>query len=119
MRGDRPAAGADGVDVERRQTDREPGDHALGRGLGRAAAHEADVGARAAHVEGDRVGEPAAGRRQRAAPGTPPAGPDSSSAAGSSAASPAGMSPPADVITSTSPPSRRPPAGTAGTTGRR
>ena len=33
---------------------------------------------------------------------TPPAGPDSSNATGRSAASPVGMSPPAEVITSTS-----------------
>ena len=71
-------------------------------GAGRPSDDEAHVGGRAAHVEGDGVGE-AVGRRGRRAPArTPPAGPDSSSAAGSSAASAAGSSPPAEVMTSTS-----------------
>ena len=62
--GDRPAAGADGVDVERRQADGKAAHRALARRLGHAAEHEAHVGARAAHVERDRVREPA-GRGDR------------------------------------------------------
>ncbi len=56
--GDRAAAGADGVDVERRQRQRAPGDRALG-GLGNLAAiDQADVAGGAAHVEAQHVGLP-------------------------------------------------------------
>ena len=102
--GDRAAAGADGVDVERRQPDREARRPARsGAGSGTPPQHEAHVGAGAAHVEGDGVGKPAGGghRGRRPAPRRP--GPDSSSAAGSRPPRRAGTSPPADVITSTSP----------------
>ena len=60
--GDGTSARADRVDVERGQPDREPTDSERGRGLGDAAAHQADVGAGAAHVEGDRVRVAARGR---------------------------------------------------------
>ena len=60
--GDRAAARADGVHVERRQPDREPGDDALRGRLGNASANEAHVGARTAHVEADRIGVAARGR---------------------------------------------------------
>ena len=56
MRGDRSAARADRVDVERGEADREAADAALRRGLGHPAANQAHVRARAAHVERDRVG---------------------------------------------------------------
>ncbi len=52
-----PAPGADGVHVERGEPDGIARDGAAGRGQGDAAADEADVGARAAHVERHRVGE--------------------------------------------------------------
>ena len=55
---------------------------AAGRGSGTRAAHETDVGRRAAHVERDRVGEAVRAAATAAAASTPPAGPDSSSAAG-------------------------------------
>ena len=61
---DRPAARTDGDHVERRQPHRQAGDVALGRGLRATVEDEADVGARAAHVEADRVGE-AIRRRDR------------------------------------------------------
>ena len=60
--GDGAAARADRVDVERGEPDRVAGHDARRRRLGHPAAHEADVGAGATHVEGDRVGEPARGR---------------------------------------------------------
>ncbi|GIU87056.1 MAG: hypothetical protein KatS3mg009_1571 [Acidimicrobiia bacterium] len=56
---DRAPARADRVHVERGEPDREAADDALRRRLGDAAAHEAHVGARPAHVEGHRVREPA------------------------------------------------------------
>ena len=55
--GDGAAPGADGVDVERGHAHGEAGDRALGRGLGHPSQHQAHVGARPAHVEGDAVGE--------------------------------------------------------------
>ena len=53
--GDRAAAGADGVDVDHRQLDRDAGDHRLGRRARLAAEHGRDVRARPAHVEGQHV----------------------------------------------------------------
>ena len=73
--GDGAAAGADRVDVDHRHLQR-PGAHAaLDRHLRLAAAHEAHVGAGAADVHGDQVGEPGrladppgADRRRRRGP---------------------------------------------------
>ena len=53
--GDRAAAGADGVDVEHRQRDRPAADLAPAGLAHLAAEHHADVAARAAHVEAQRV----------------------------------------------------------------
>ena len=61
--GDRSTAGPDRVDVERRHPDRVAADHPPRRRLGTAAEHQAHVGRRAAHVEGDRVGMAVGGRR--------------------------------------------------------
>ena len=99
--GDRAAAGADGVDVERWQTDREPRRRAPGRRLRRGAQDQAHVGARTAHVEGHGVGE-AGGGRGRGRGLHPARRPRQQGATGSSAASPAGTRPPAEVITRTS-----------------
>ena len=60
--GDRAAAGADGVDVDHRQADREVGDLAVEADRRAAAPDQGDVGAGPAHVEGDDV-RPAGGRR--------------------------------------------------------
>ena len=73
---DRPAAGPDGVDVDRGEAHRKAGDAAAERHLRLAVADEADVGGGAAHVEGDEIA--AADRAPAAtAPTTPAAGPDS------------------------------------------
>ena len=53
-----PAARADGGDVEHRQAQRQAADVALDRHVGRAAARQAYVGARAADVERYEVGMP-------------------------------------------------------------
>ena len=52
---DRAAAGADRVDVDHRQLDRHAGHDRLRRRARLAAHHRRDVGARAAHVEGQHV----------------------------------------------------------------
>ena len=80
----------------RRATAAGPGSPPTARsaaGSGTPSEHEAHVGARAAHVEGDGVGEARWRRRTAAAARTPPAGPDSSRPAGSSAASATGDQP--------------------------
>ncbi len=56
--GDRAAAGADRVDVEHRQRDRAAADLAPGGLAHLAVEDDADVAARAAHVEAQRVGLP-------------------------------------------------------------
>ena len=61
--GDRSTAGPDRVDVERRHPDRVAADRPPRRRLGPTAEHQAHVGRRAAHVEGDRVGMAVGGRR--------------------------------------------------------
>ena len=74
--GDRAAARADGVQVDRRQADRaarRPSRSADALGL--AAVDQADVRRRAAHVERDRVLEAGRARDRGAAPTTPAAGP--------------------------------------------
>ena len=63
--GDRAATRADGVDVEGGQADRVAGHDQRRRRFGHAAPHQADVRARAAHVERDGVGEPARGGQRR------------------------------------------------------
>jgi len=52
---DRSAAGAEGVDVDRRERDLRDADGLLARELGLAALQERDVRGRPAHVEGDEV----------------------------------------------------------------
>ena len=64
--GDRTPAGADRVDVERREPDRQAGHLALTGRRRATVEHEAHVGGRPAHVEGDGVGEPV-GDRDRGA----------------------------------------------------
>ena len=59
---DRAAAGADRVDVDDRDADRDAVERRLARHLRAAVEHQADVGAGAAHVDRDDVGE----TRQRA-----------------------------------------------------
>ena len=67
--GDRAAAGADGVDVERRQRDRPARDLARA-GLGDGAVvHDAHVGRGAAHVEAQRALDAGRARRERGAGG--------------------------------------------------
>ena len=66
--GDRAAARADGVDVERREPHGVATDRSLGGRGGRAVEHQAHVGARAAHVEGDGVGEAVGDRHRRGGP---------------------------------------------------
>ena len=61
--GDRPAAGADGVQVEHRQRDRAPADEASGRLPRGAVLDHADVARRAAHVEAQRAALAARERR--------------------------------------------------------
>ena len=53
--GDRAAAGADRVDVRDRHQQREALERRLGRDVGLARDHEADVEARPAHVDADQV----------------------------------------------------------------
>ncbi len=53
--GDGPAACPDRVDVDHRYADREPGHVTAFRAARAATGDQADVGRRAAHVEGDRV----------------------------------------------------------------
>ena len=99
---DRTAAGADGVDVERRQAHREAADLAGGRGAGHAAGDEAHVGRRAAHVEAHCVGPAVRRARRRPRPARPPRVRTATATAGRSVACASGTSPPADVITRTS-----------------
>ena len=61
--GDRSAARADRVHVERGHPDRVTADRPPRRRLGLTAAHQAYVGGGAAHVEGDGVGVAVGGRR--------------------------------------------------------
>ena len=72
------------------------------RRLGHAAAHEADVGAGATHVERHRIREPARRRRPPPRPARRRPVPTGAARPAASAASASGTSPPADVITSTS-----------------
>ena len=65
--GDRAAAGADGVDVDHRQLDRDARDDRLGRRARLAAEHRRDVRARPAHVEGQHVLVAAGARHVRRA----------------------------------------------------
>ena len=67
--GDRPAAGADGVQVEHRQRDRAPADEASGRLPRGAVLDHADVARRAAHVEAQRAALAARERRPGGAGG--------------------------------------------------
>ena len=62
---DRPAACADGVDVDHRQRDRPAADLAARRLAHRAVLHDADVARRAAHVEAQEVGLARPAREQR------------------------------------------------------
>ena len=60
--GDRAPAGADGVDVDHRQVDRQPViDREFGRDLRHAAGDQRHVGRRPSHVVRDGVGEPRLG----------------------------------------------------------
>src|SRR5438445_578306 len=52
---DRSAAGAEGVNVDRRERDLRDADGLLARELGLAALEERDVRGRSAHVEGDEI----------------------------------------------------------------
>ncbi len=70
--GDRPTAGADGVEVEGRQADGQARDLTLGRGRRRPVEDQAHVGAGAAHVEAERGREPVRAGDGRRGPG--PAG---------------------------------------------
>ena len=72
---------------------REPADQPLGGRLRPSLEHQAHVGAGAAHVEGDRVGQPVGLGHGRRRPAPRPPARDSSSATGRSAASPAGHQP--------------------------
>ena len=92
---DRPAAGPDGVDVDRRQPHGEAGDAAAERHLGLAVADQADIRRGAAHVERDEIA--AAGARA-GSHGTHDArgGPDSAVRIGISAARATDISPPED-----------------------
>ena len=82
--GDRAAAGADRVDVDHRHEQRVAGDPGVARrGLADAAlGDDADVGGRAAHVEGDQALAAGQSRPPRAPPSTPAAGPERSSVTG-------------------------------------
>ena len=64
--GDRAAAGGDRGHVERRHVDLPARDHAFGDLERRAAFDEGDVGAGAAHVEGDEPGSRLGSRKMRA-----------------------------------------------------
>ena len=91
--GDRAAAGADGVHVERGQSDRVAGDDALGgrrRARRPGSRHTSVLVPPMSNVTAS--GKPHAAATAAAAR-TPPAGPESSSAAGRSAAVPAGHQP--------------------------
>ena len=73
--GDRPAAGADGVDVDGGETHGKARDAAAERHLRLAVAHEADVGRGAAHVEGDEIAAAGRARRRRRRRRPPPPAP--------------------------------------------
>ena len=99
--GDRAAAGADRVDVDHRQQQREAGDRGAARvGLGKAAVDDnADVGAGSADVEGDQACAVRSSSPTQAPPSTPAASPDSSVITGRSATMAGVATPPFEAIT--------------------
>ena len=119
--GDRAAAGADRVDVERREPDRVAADRRArppAPGAPPSTRHTSVL--RAAHVEGDGVGEPVGGGDRGRRPAPRPPVPTAAARPAASAAASTGTSPPAEVITSTSPASAGEPlAGTTRQRGRR
>ncbi len=109
---ERAAAGADGVQVDGRQPDREAADDALGDALGRAAAESRQTSVDVPPMSKAIAFSNPARRATSPAPTTPAAGPETRIVAGCAAASSTEATPPDDCMTSGSgrPASRAPAA---------
>ena len=101
--GDGATAGPDALDVDHGQAEVVPVPPVpVGLDLGLPVAHQADVEAGAAHVDGDEVTHPDLGAAS-AAPITPPVGPDARSDTARLATYSGGMTPPVACMISSDP----------------